>query len=431
LLKYIVIVVLFVKSLYATPISYDFDFYQKKGTPTAPTLLVIGGIHGDEPGGYFAPSLLLKHYTIKKGSLYIIPNLNFESVLKGSRGVYGDMNRKFAYVAKSDKDYDAIQRIKQIITLPEVAFVANLHDGRGFYRKKWESSIFNPLAWGQSYIIDQKHIGDVAFGNLNEVTKQMESILNENLHQDYHSFDVKNTETKEIDEAMQKSLTYFAITHLKPAIAVETSKHIKELDLKVIYQLRSIESLMQVMGIEFTRDIELTRKAIQASLLEYGTLKINDNFIIPLEQSNFYTRYVPMKKENNNFEFSHPLGGVIKRKGYYDVHIGNKRVGAIYPQYFELDKEVKEVKVNIDGKFKTVSFGDVVEIQNNFRILPQHDMRVNVIGLVTDNKESQDDIIVRKKDILPRFSLDKQSQIFRVEFYKDGKFCGMLAAKFL
>ena len=44
------------------------------------TLLIIGGIHGDEPGGYFAPAVLEKYYKIKSGNLWIIPNLNVDSI---------------------------------------------------------------------------------------------------------------------------------------------------------------------------------------------------------------------------------------------------------------------------------------------------------------------------------------------------------------
>ncbi|MEJ5167803.1 MAG: M99 family carboxypeptidase catalytic domain-containing protein, partial [Arcobacteraceae bacterium] len=157
-------VVLFITFSYAA--ERDFSFFQKKGDPSAPTLLVIGGVHGDEPGGYFAPILMLKHYEIKKGSVYIVPNLNFDSIIANQRGKYGDMNRKFASIDDKDPDFEHVKKIKEIITLPEVAFVSNLHDGRGFYRHKWESAIFNPSAWGQSYIIDQKKIEDVEFGNL-------------------------------------------------------------------------------------------------------------------------------------------------------------------------------------------------------------------------------------------------------------------------
>lgn len=96
----------------------DFTLYKMQGSPNAPTLLIIGGIHGDEPGGYFAPTLMLKHYNITKGSVYVVPNLNFDSLIRFRRGIYGDMNRKFAAVDEDDPDFNHIKKIKEIITLP-------------------------------------------------------------------------------------------------------------------------------------------------------------------------------------------------------------------------------------------------------------------------------------------------------------------------
>ena len=90
-----------------------FDFKLIKKVKTIQTLfLLLGGIQGDEPGGFISASLLTTHYEITKGSVWIVPNLNFYSIIKRSRGPYGDMNRKFAHLSKTDPEYKTIQRIK-------------------------------------------------------------------------------------------------------------------------------------------------------------------------------------------------------------------------------------------------------------------------------------------------------------------------------
>ena len=94
--------------------SFNFDLI-KKGKQDKNTLLVIGGIQGDEPGGFVSASLLATHYEITKGSLWIVPNLNFYSIIKRSRGPYGDMNRKFAELSKKDPEYETVSRIKNYI----------------------------------------------------------------------------------------------------------------------------------------------------------------------------------------------------------------------------------------------------------------------------------------------------------------------------
>ena len=245
----IVFFILFIQ-LFAT--NTPFDLYKKEMDPKQHTLLVIGGIHGDEPGGYFAPAILEKYYKIKSGNLWIIPNINVDSIMANSRGIYGDMNRKFSSIDESDNDFISINKVKDIILDKKVDLILNLHDGHGFYRNKYENAIFNPNAWGQATIIDQEKMNGLEkFGNLDEIATKVTNILNEdNLFQNYHSFGVKNTQTKFKDEQMQLSLTYFAVTNNKPALAIETSKNITELTYKVIYQLKSIEEFMKIMDLK-------------------------------------------------------------------------------------------------------------------------------------------------------------------------------------
>ena len=90
----------------------------KKGTPDGPTLLVIGGIQGDEPGGFTAASLIVTDYEITSGNVWVVPNLNFESIVRSARGVHGDMNRKFHHIHASDPEYEAVQDIKRLILDP-------------------------------------------------------------------------------------------------------------------------------------------------------------------------------------------------------------------------------------------------------------------------------------------------------------------------
>jgi hypothetical protein len=230
--------IVFLPFLYLFASNSDFSLYKKETNPSSHTLLIIGGIHGDEPGGYFAPAFLEKYYKIKSGNLWIIPNLNVDSIMANNRGIYGDMNRKFSVIDKNDEDLKSVNKIKELILEKNVHLILNLHDGYGFYRNKYENAIFNPNSWGQATIIDQEKIDD-KFGNLDEIASKVNSNLNhDGLFKDFHSFGVKNTQTKFKDEQMQLSLTYFAVINNKPAFAIETSKNITDLTYKVIYLLK-------------------------------------------------------------------------------------------------------------------------------------------------------------------------------------------------
>ncbi len=427
---YIVVFFALTNFLYGSILNYKL--YKKENLGDN-TLLVIGGIHGDEPGGYFAPAVLVQNYTIKKGSLWVVPNLNFDSIVRNRRGVYGDMNRKFHTIKKNDKDYNTVENIKKTILDHKVDLILNLHDGRGFYRHKWESSIFNPSAWGQAFIIDQTKIHkDIKFSNLDEIAKKVSEDLNTGLEENHHSFNIKNTKTKEKDEQMQLSLTYFAISNHKPAFAVETSKNITNLVQKVKYQLKAIESFMEIMGIEFERNFNIDNlDELQNILNQFQKVTINNRITLDLENIKSTNYYFPLLQKNNNFKFEHPLGAIVKYKGNYNFMIGNMRVGTIIPQYFEYSDFNEAITISTDGKEKKVKFGEIVEVNKNFKIKASEDIRVNIIGFSKKNIDNENNILIAKNDIIKRFSVDKQQTSFRVEFYdKKNKFCGMVIIKF-
>ena len=166
--------------------SLDFSLYKKGPGNNENILLVVGGIQGDEPGGFNAASLLVTHYKITKGQVWVVPNLNFLSIVERSRGPYGDMNRKFAELSPSDPEYNTVERIKSIILDPRVAMILNLHDGSGFFREKYIDKWRNPYRWGQSCIIDQARIDAPKYGNLGEIAQQVRDHVNQNLFDPEH-----------------------------------------------------------------------------------------------------------------------------------------------------------------------------------------------------------------------------------------------------
>ena len=203
---------------------FPFTLHKLKSGVAGPTLLIIGGIQGDEPGGFNAASLLVTDYKLTRGELWVVPNLNFESIIKRSRGVYGDMNRKFLDIPTDDPEYQAISKIKRIITAPEVSMVLNLHDGSGFYNTEYIDKDENPRRWGQSIVIDQTSIEAPAFGNLKSIASQAIASANAGSRPTRENFRLKNTRTREGDAEMEKTLTYFAIRNGKAAMGVEASK---------------------------------------------------------------------------------------------------------------------------------------------------------------------------------------------------------------
>ena len=55
--------------------------------------MLIGGIQGNEPGGFLSADLYAD-MSLEKGNLIVVPRANFYSILLNKRGPHGDMNRK-------------------------------------------------------------------------------------------------------------------------------------------------------------------------------------------------------------------------------------------------------------------------------------------------------------------------------------------------
>jgi hypothetical protein len=424
MLKLLLLIFLMFSSLYSS----DFSLIKKETSKKDPTLLVIGGIHGNEPGAYYAAEILAQNYDISKGNLWIIPNLNRESIMKNQRGTHGDMNRKFSNISTKDQDYTVVTEVKNIIKDPKVSLILNLHDGHGFYRQKYQNTIFNPQSWGQTCVIDQFEMQDCRFGDLGQIATKVSHDLNKKLLKNHHAFNVRNTKTKYFDEAMQLSLTYFSVTNNKPAFAIESSKNLSKLSEKVYYQLHAIESFMKIMNIKFSRNFTLTPKSLQKIIEKRGSVVINDNIILPLEHIKSYLSYIPLKSSNNTFKFSNHLGSMRKRGSEYFIFIGSKKIVALKPQIFELDT-CKDVLINVDGSIQKHHVGEEFNVNEVFKVLVNTDIRVNVIGFAAKQKNERN-LEVHKSKMQHRYAMDKKYKSYRVELYKKKKFCGLLIATF-
>ena len=424
---------LFLLSYACLTLEADINLIKKENSDSNTTLLVIGGIHGNEPGGYYAPAILATHYKILSKNLWVIPNLNEESIIKFRRGVHGDMNRKFAHIKKNDKDKDTVDEIKKIILDPKVSLILNLHDGHGFYRKKSQGRIYNPKAWGQTCVIDQcKLLKDKPFCDLNKIAIEVKDNINKKLLKKHHSFNVKNTNTKkDNDKDMQQSLTYFAIQHLKPAFAIETSKNLSSVSQKVFYQLVAIEEYMKIMDINYTRDFELNNQSIDKIIKNYGTLEINHNILLNLNNIKKSLSYIPIKSTHNSFKFSNPLGSVKKVRGRYLIYIANHLVLRLKPQYFKMAQNCPaNYLFEVDGKKVSAKKASEIFVNDDFKITKSNNMRVNVIGFYKHGVTNESGIKISYKNLNKQYAVDRHKKVFRVEFYKNNEFCSMIMVHF-
>nr|WP_231946240.1 M99 family carboxypeptidase catalytic domain-containing protein [Campylobacter fetus] len=428
-----IVVLSFFNALLAEDLEYSFI---KKGYDDNNTVLVIGGIQGDEPGGFLAASLLATDYNITKGSVWVVPNLNFASIIKRDRGIYGDMNRKFDYISSNDPDLKSVQGIKDLIVDQNVSLILNLHDGSGFYRPTYINDMENPKRWGNSSIIDQVSLEGVPYGNLEEIASKVVSKINEKALKDQHKYHIRNTQTAKGDKEMLKSLTYFAIKEGKAAFANETSKSLPSHE-RAYYHLLAIEEYLKVAGVEFERNFDLTPTGVKNTIeKEIEIVLFGNKFFLSLDHPRAKIGYVPIPK-NIALEYnaSNPLTALVKDKDGYSVHYGNRVLTKLVPEYFKYSNSINKVGVEIDGnETKEISLGSKINVENSVKIIKQDGIRVNFIGYGSQPID-ESNIAIYKKDIKRNYSIDQKGKTFRVELYeqKDGekdKFIGMFLVEF-
>lgn len=424
-------IVLLLSGSAALASSLDFSVHKlESGTPGA-TVLIVGGIQGDEPGGFNAASLLTTHYTITSGNVWVVPNLNFLSIIKRSRGVYGDLNRKFAELGTSDPEYKTIEKIKALILNDQVDLVLNLHDGSGFYRDTYIDKLRNPYRWGQCVIADQESLASARFGNLAELATHTVACVNGALLDPSHTYAFMNTKTREGNVEMAKTLTYFCVKNNKPAFGIEASKSLPTHE-RAYYHLRAVESFLGQLGIGFERRFALSAPGVRHAIDDNVMFALNDKrIVLDVKNARHNLRFIPLEKEGPmEFAPSNPLMAAIDTGRGYRIYYGNRRVTWLHPQYFEYDRSVDSVTMRVDGVDRKVAFGQIVPVKETFLVHPTGKLRVNVIGFTQKGAVSEAGIPISKESFQRRFSVDRAGTLYRVEFYNEEKFSGMVLVNF-
>jgi len=265
-----------VHKVYFKGADHQLDVFTIKGSNPGPTLLLLGGIQGDEPGGYLAADLYAD-LSLKKGNLIVVPRANFPSIVENSRGVQGDMNRKFAGPAKdSDGDLAVVGIIKDLMRKSD--FFLNLHDGSGFYSAKWESPMRNPMRFGQSIIIDAEKFTkpDGTGIEMGKLVRRVLERVNPQVSVAEHQFRLNNHRTLRDDSKHKEqrlSATYHALTQVGiPAFGIETSKAVADYRLRVRYQTMVINAFLEEFGIV----PDTPRIYLENPYLKYLIVGIND-----------------------------------------------------------------------------------------------------------------------------------------------------------
>ncbi len=231
---------------------YPLDVYIITGTKPGATGLIVGGIQGDEEGGYLAADQFID-MKVDTGTLIVIPRANAKAVAIAERATVVDMNRQFKNITY-EKMRGAIETIKKYISEADV-FI-NFHDGWGFHRKEYTDWSYSPDRFGQSVVTDSDEYtcSNDTILNLREPAFMAIKSANERIQLEKYYLEYFNTrtfeETSKYYTSMTNASTYYVLTaECKPAFAIEASKNLPTVRDKVLVHVYAAIPLLAYYGI--------------------------------------------------------------------------------------------------------------------------------------------------------------------------------------
>ncbi len=445
--------------------AYELNIYRIYGKRPGKTLMLVGGIQGNEPGGFLSADLYAD-MSLEKGNLIVVPRANFYSIILNQRGPHGDMNRKFTHENNEMSMEDKIVAIlKQLIN--ESDYLLNLHDGSGYYHPEYINKWRNPMCFGQSIIGDCEEFlvpGTDRVIKLGEIARQVAEEVNQHINNDLYKFRFNNTRTAEKDsihKEQRKSATYYALNvHHIPAFGVETSKFLPSIDLKVSYHNLVINSFMKMFDIV----PQSPGLALDPPDLKYIVVSVNGDTPIVVKHNETLKLYEGDSINVSHIEANYERGLSLDILGYGDLNDYRKDFQIFKDTVMIVRKDnhrfaeipislsknrgegkkglKKEDKIDYfiietNGRRLLLSDGETLDLVKGeklkiLNVLPSNlpGITVNFKGFVGDRKnntgEDRGYEIDTASDLMERYSLSKDNESYQVLVSRDDEILGKL-----
>lgn len=379
------------RTAYFRDTDHRLDVFVRQGIEPGNTILILGGIHGNESGGYKAAEQLLS-VPLRRGTLIVIPHVNARAIAANQRGIDGDMNRMFdPGDAPAGIDGEIVSVIKSYIARADL--LLNLHDGWGYYDPIYRDNLRNPSRYGQSVIADCESFYSTKYGRRVQVQEQAQAVLTSindligNKDEMFHFSNHKTSDPTTLHPEQRKSATYYSVAHCGiPAFGIEASKNLNSDVDRVRYHLMIIKEFLRMYGVEH---------------------------ILPSEIASDPPRVDFQRPEPR----AEPLPPVRTKQ--------------------PVAREVVSVAFELNGSVGQISDGEELPVVRGDSIVftKETDLRVNVVGYVSDYKhnEGRDNgfKIDTGKDLLVRHSVNGKGDLYRIKLYKGDADAGSLLLKLI
>jgi hypothetical protein len=218
------------KTVLSKGTAYQTACYTLRGQEAGPTVVVIGGMHGDETAGYVVARELVK-WRVTKGTLIVIPDGNPPAIKSKTREGKGNLNRCFPgrADAKPGTLARAAYELFQVVEKSRPALLLTLHESRDFHAN-------NPARYGQTFTYDFKELWPVMNPALERANQSIKTPKHKFLH---------------LIRPFETCPTYQAWARLHvPATSIETSRTLP-LKTRLLYQTLALRAFFDEAGLGY------------------------------------------------------------------------------------------------------------------------------------------------------------------------------------
>ncbi|MBO8158416.1 succinylglutamate desuccinylase/aspartoacylase family protein [Thermosyntropha sp.] len=207
------------------------ELYIIRSTNPGPTVMIVGGIHGNEAAGYKAAEEI-KNWKINRGTLLVLPRANKQAIAINKRYVKseGDLNRSFPVRSSSYGSGTLARAIYKTVQDYKVDWLMDMHEGYDFYKNSSTDSV------GQTLI----YYPNTATKN---ISKKIVKTINANISSSYRQFTLLRYPVR--GSLARASAEFLGVN----SFIFETSQK-QDLTLRIDYHKKAAEILLKELGMK-------------------------------------------------------------------------------------------------------------------------------------------------------------------------------------
>jgi len=207
---------------------WETIFYKIASPVEGPTVMVIGGIHGDEPAGYMAADEIA-NWVIDRGTLLVLPRANVPAIEAGTRNAPGepDLNRVFPGGFDDGPAEEMAAVIMELIIEYEPTWVLDLHEAEYCER-------LIPGALGQTVLYPRK-------ADSLDIVEELLAAVNRSIYNEKNHFLLLRGVAR--GSAAKGTLMAGA-----DGIIIETCEQM-HIDERIQYQCQVVSAMLYTLGI--------------------------------------------------------------------------------------------------------------------------------------------------------------------------------------